>query len=248
MDWARAFAALEKPGTTIYAYSSTRPYDVSRNLVAAACLQNNAEWLFFLDSDVVCDANAILQLMRHNLPIVSGVYRSKVPPNYPLVLRRRPQPQPDGKVLNVLSSLLDWTPGEVLQVDAVPTGLLLIHRRVLERFQAEGIQPFEWTLGRQTRLRDELKLTDDDLKALEEIRAGNAASRGAAALGRVLDKVVREPEPEGLSEDFDFSVKAKNLGFPLHVDTSVVAKHETQALIVGSDQGGPGQLRWVETP
>lgn len=250
IDWARKFYSLQRPGETMYVYSSSLPYDVSRNTACEAVLQYGVQWLLFLDSDVIPERDdAILQLMRHNLPIVSGVYHAKAPPHLPLVLRRMPQPQPDGTVKSVLANIAEWTPGEVLQVDGVPTGFLLIHRRVLEKFKEDGDPFFRWTMGRTFRMRDVLRLSDEDLAAIAKVAEGIPATDPAAVpFLRVLDRIRNEPEVEGLSEDFDFSVRAKDKGFPLHVDTSVVAAHVADARIVGSPTGGAGHYARMETP
>ena len=250
LDWARKFYSLQRPGQTLYVYSSTLPYDASRNAACEAAIQHNVEWLLFLDSDLVPDRDdAIAALMRHNLPVVSGVYHSKAPPHLPLVLRRMPQAQPDGTVKSVLAAISDWTPGEVLQVDAVPTGLLLIHRRVLQKFKDEGEPVFRWTMGRAVRMRDQFKLSDADLAALAaHLDRVPSADPAAAPYRRVLDRIRNEPEVEGLSEDFDASVRMKEFGFPLHVDTSVMAAHVTSMRIIPSPTGGPGRYAWMETP
>lgn len=195
-DWARAFRAVQLPAGTIFSYSSHWPYDVSRNQIVRLALQHNVEWLFFLDSDVLPPADVVTRLMGHNLPIVQGLYYSKVEGNAPLVMRR--VSGPDGK--EVYTYLANWTPGELVPVDTIATGCLLIHRRVLQAFDKAGIQWFEWTMG-------------------------------------------RPGFDEGLSEDFEFGKRAKNMGFPMYVDTGVVASHAMQALITG-----PGKWERPMTP
>jgi hypothetical protein len=52
--------------------------DVAREFSVKIAREKNADYIFFLDSDVVPDRDdAILQLMQWRLPVVCGVYRLK---------------------------------------------------------------------------------------------------------------------------------------------------------------------------
>ena len=240
LDWARALRDLQLPAGTAFTFSSHWPYDVSRNKICEAALDHHCEWLLFLDSDVVPPPDAVIRLMAHNLPIVQGLYFSKVGQHFPLVMRRTPQPGPDGKMQNVFAAL-EFPQGSMVAVDTVATGLLLLHRRVLKAFKDAGVPWFTWTMGRKT-ARAQLDVSEQELDLLG-IHVRFADSRAKKALDKVVRGLRDEPTEEGLSEDFMFGVKAKAMGFPLFVDTSVRADHVTQARIRGM-----GMLVPMETP
>lgn len=215
---------------------------MSRNQICKAAIETGVEWLLFLDSDVVAPADTFARLSRHHMPIVQGVYHTKAKTptgaHPPLVMRRIDQ---DGT--KAFAPIQGWTPGDLVSVDTVATGLLLIHRRVLKAFQDAGVPWFEWTVGRRHKAREKLGLTDEDIKALDTLKASLPETLpGQRVIAKIARKIADDAQLEGLSEDFDFGWKAKGLGFPLYVDTSCTADHVTSALI------RDGKLVGVETP
>lgn len=272
MDWAKSFRALQLPDNLV-SFVSHWPFDVARNQICTAALNSHAEWLFFLDSDVIPPVDAFARLSRHNLPVVQGLYHSKAGQHHPQIMRRAEQVMPDGKKQLVFQSLLNFNPGELIPVDTVATGCLLIHNRVLKAFRDAKLPWFEWTMGRQALIRDFLGISKEELDNLEEsvaladaeVRPWVGQARAAAekviqelrgeekpegkpwaglpAMKKVVAKLREEEEPEGLSEDYTFGVRAKKLGFPLFVDTSVTCTHVTMARITGFQR-----LEQMETP
>lgn len=146
MKWAMDFRELQIP-THVYGLSSHQPIDHSRNSISELVFTHNATWLFFMDSDMSMPPDSINRLLARNLPIVSGLYRTRNRPHAPLAMKRVPQPQPDGTSKMVLVPIPSWTPGELLEIDACGAGCLLIHRRVLEAFKKAGRRPFRWTFN-----------------------------------------------------------------------------------------------------
>lgn len=103
------------------------PYDHARNAACQQALNCGADWLFFLDSDVIPPRDAVLRLMAHRQPIISGVYARRSPPvSLPVMIK-------DGRWVT------DYQPGAIIEVDVVGAGCLLIHRSVLERFLSNPI-------------------------------------------------------------------------------------------------------------
>lgn len=112
------------------------PYDHARNTSVIATLNSGAEYLFCYDSDVVPPRDAILRLMTHKLPIISGMYCRRSPPHgLPVMIK-------DGRWIT------DFTPGSLVEVDVVGAGCLLIHRSVFERLPPDPRRPekrwFDW--------------------------------------------------------------------------------------------------------
>jgi hypothetical protein len=78
MAWAYGFKNLIIPGQFIGL--SGMPYDHSRNAAVMQFLSGPWEWLFSLDSDVIPPRDAILRLLAHNQPFISGLYNRRSPP------------------------------------------------------------------------------------------------------------------------------------------------------------------------
>ena len=106
----------------------------AQNLIVAEAIRLDMEWLFLLEHDVVLPPNAFFRLnhwMKETpAPVVSGLYFSRCRPSEPMVFR--------GRGTGVYT---DWKLGDVVEVDGVPTGCLLIHMGVL-RAMWEDSEPY----------------------------------------------------------------------------------------------------------
>lgn len=181
--WAYGLRNLIVPGDVMGL--SGMPYDHARNQACIRCLEGGYQWLFSLDSDVVAPRDTILKLMSRGFPIISGVYCRRSPPHgLPVAIK-------NGSWLNPLP------PPQVMDVDLVGAGCLLIHRSVLERLPPqrplEGKTWFDWRVDCQG-----IKNPDGSLRFHQGMC---------------------------LSEDFTFCVHAKNHGIPVKLDTSIMCKH-----------------------
>ena len=88
MEWALSFKQLNLPAHLI-SLSRGTPWDVARNTLVKEFLDGPATYLLFLDTDVVVPAHGINELLSTDLPIVSGLYYTKTPPNpVPAMWRR----------------------------------------------------------------------------------------------------------------------------------------------------------------
>lgn len=154
------------------------PFDMARNEGVKACLAHGFQYLFFLDSDVIPPRDAVLRLLAHKLPIVSGLYFRRSPPVGIPVMQKPPG-----------HWVTQFPENALLDVDTVGSGCLLIHRSVLEKMQQQPLKPyhpwFHWGVDR-----------------------------------RGLD-----PDDQCMSEDFNWCLHAKKLGYRVLVDTSIQCKH-----------------------
>ncbi|MFA5892326.1 MAG: hypothetical protein WDA27_15480 [Actinomycetota bacterium] len=139
--WAVAFARLLRsvPPQHVIAFDSSPAVDMARNnLVEQFLGQPTCEWILWLDTDTVPPEDAIPKMMSKNLPIVSGLYRSRnvafaTQEVWPVVAGRFARTMIDGRdSLSVQLVTGPWKPGEIIPVDAVGLGCCLIHRRVFE--------------------------------------------------------------------------------------------------------------------
>lgn len=132
MQWAAAFKKLILPGD--FHFYTGMPYDHCRNTAVQNFLQSPYEWLFSLDSDVLAPPDAILRLLSHGQPIISGLYSRRSPPHGVPVMIRNGQ------------WVTSYSPGSVIEVDMVGAGCLLVHRSVFEKVppQRPGKPFYDW--------------------------------------------------------------------------------------------------------
>ena len=190
IDWALAFAALEKPLAHDQMRVSGLPFGEARTQAAYQCLNGGYEWLFFLDCDVLPLPNTLTQLLSHRLPICSALYHQKFPTWTGMEAKYMPCIFNEGRDAqgNPTRTEVNFQYGQLVEVAYVPAGALLIHRSVFERFLAAGIKRFFlWSL------------TADN--------------------------------PQGRSEDFEFSAQARALGYKIFCDTGLQLIHEGQSKI-----------------
>lgn len=139
--WAVGFKNLIIPGT--YQFYAGMPYDHARNTAVQQFLASPCEWLFSLDTDVIPPPNAILRLLSHGKPFISGVYHRRSPPHgLPVMIK-------GGGFMTA------YPPNSLIEVDYVGAGCLLIHRSVLERLPPhpgrEEKRWFDWRVDLQNK-------------------------------------------------------------------------------------------------
>lgn len=99
-------------------HSKSSNIAIVRNNAVAAAKMHRADWLFFLDSDMVFPRTALHQLMAHGKDIVGATYPQRTDPFM---------------MLGVASAGQDTTRQEgLIEMDYVPTGCLLINMAVFD--------------------------------------------------------------------------------------------------------------------
>ncbi len=116
-------------------FSYMQPVDANRNKMVKDFLKDeDNEWLFMVDNDVVPPEDA-LQMIDYGEKVVSGTVTIKkegVP--QPVIVKQRE----DGKFRSVeLEEFYEEVDDEtgLIEVDGVGTGVLLVHRSVLEEMK-----------------------------------------------------------------------------------------------------------------
>lgn len=137
--WALGLRNLIIPGPICPL--SGMPYDHARNQAVEHCLKGGFEYLFFIDSDVIPPRDAVLRLLNHKLPIVSGLYCRRSPPHaVPVAIKNG-------------SWYTDFPLGSMVEVDLVGAGCLLVHRTVFESVIGPranmGKKWFDWRVDTQ---------------------------------------------------------------------------------------------------
>ena len=158
--WSFGFKNLIIPGG--FMGLTGMPFDMARNSAAMAALDAGAEWLFFLDSDVVAPPDTILRLMKHKQPIISGVYHRRSPPiGHPVMMK-------GGQFVD------DYPANKIIEVDVVGAGCLLIHTSVLKTLpaQAPGRHWFRWGVDMKGILDPVDCMSEDYTFCIHSIRHG----------------------------------------------------------------------------
>jgi hypothetical protein len=107
--------------------------DHARNLAVKFFLkETDATHLFFLDDDVLLPPDAIVRLLQHNLPVVSGLYYERGPPHRPIIMD---YPKIASGKHACLFRCLEDPPRAVTRCDIVPAGCLMIQRRVFRKLK-----------------------------------------------------------------------------------------------------------------
>jgi len=95
----------------------------ARNYLTSVFLTTEYTHLLFIDADVQFEPEAVLRMLVADKDVVCTPYRVKNPDiNKPAYTVKFPDP----KVVPIL-------PGGLVEIEAGPTGLMLIHRRVFEK-------------------------------------------------------------------------------------------------------------------
>ena len=103
-----------------------KPIADARNEIVEFALTQNAQYIFWLDDDVIAPPNTFLRLYNHQKDIINGVYWSKSSPTMPLLFRGHL----DGPYWN-------WHVGDLIEIDAAGNGLTLVKTDVYRKMQKE---------------------------------------------------------------------------------------------------------------
>src|SRR3990172_9131058 len=97
----------------------------ARNVIVQKFLESKADWLFFIDSDVLLPPDCFVKINGYmnsaKYPVVAGLYFAKCHPPEPLIYRGRGNSHFNG-----------WKIGDKVWADGIPMGCTLIHRSILE--------------------------------------------------------------------------------------------------------------------
>lgn len=142
IEWHNAMSGLVVP--TNWSNSMQTPInflvDDAQNIIANEAMEKNFDWVLLIEDDVVVPVD-LYQRMRSYLqssrfPVVAGLYNLKSVPPEPMVYRGRGN-----------GPYLDWTPGQVVRCDAVPTGCTLISVALIRAVAKHRNQRYQVRLG-----------------------------------------------------------------------------------------------------
>lgn len=142
-EWITSWEELKKPvkpdGSPDWAtWNAVRQVvHQARNDIVKAALKHTPKitHMFFIDDDITVPPDGLLQLLSHDVPVVTGLCIQRGFPYLPCVFHRGE----DNKLVHVTKFC------EGLQeIDACGAACLLIRRDVLEAVEATGEKWFDW--------------------------------------------------------------------------------------------------------
>ena len=136
-DWFHN--GLQKPEGTQWLETLGQSLVTARNFLAMEGLKSGAEYLFWLDDDILGPDNGLVTLMSTGLPIACGLYMAKKKKEERALAAWMKSPSQNGYLPIQLNQN-----GRFIQVDVTGLGFALIHRSIFERLS----QPwFDWPVG-----------------------------------------------------------------------------------------------------
>lgn len=112
------------PLSYVWHCTSGYPIDISRDHLVRKALEDNVDYIFFLDTDVIPHSEILIHLLGWKLPIVSALYWTKA--RLPCAYKFK---EDQNHVESIDPAFLKQ---RILEVDAVGTGCLLIDARLFK--------------------------------------------------------------------------------------------------------------------
>lgn len=201
-------------GITVYSGPPVQSSVVhwSRNWLLSEQIKSGKPWthVLFIDDDIVVEPDTLLRLLSHKKDIVAG-----------LCTRRNDPPVPNirfyDKEEGSTRQIWEWPEDQLIEVDSVGTGLMLLTRHAVEQvaqayFDCEWEKDF-WRLGAD----------NERIKEVQRVRTEKFDADKTCYWFRFL------PTPKGdieAGEDIFFCYVAKTYcEVPVYVDTSVQPGH-----------------------
>jgi glycosyltransferase involved in cell wall biosynthesis len=105
--------------------------DDARNIAVKFAMEQNAEYLFFIDHDVILPPDTFIKVNNFigegKYPVLCGLYAAKGHPAEPLLFRGRGN-----------SWFRNWKKGDKVWVDGIPMGCTVIHMDLLRAMWKES--------------------------------------------------------------------------------------------------------------
>jgi len=141
-EWAMEFAALRAaaPPNTFITSAPEPQIDTAREKLGEMALNLGAKYIFWLDSDVIAPRDVIHRLMRHKLPIVSGLYARRYWPTFNEMLLRVKDEKGNEGVVPIGEGT--YLKDSLVQCDAVGFGCVLMETAILKHIDKPW---FHWS-------------------------------------------------------------------------------------------------------
>lgn len=135
--FCQSLAQLKKVGECVLAMKSGSLIYTSRNSLATMAIQMDADYVFWLDSDMVFQPDTLVRMMdtvqKHDIDMLTGLYFRRVPPYSPVLF---------DKLEMRTKTVLDWSefktiPEDLFEVGGCGFGCVLVNTEVLISVQGK---------------------------------------------------------------------------------------------------------------
>ncbi len=185
----------------------------AQNIIVKKAIEQDAEWLFFLEEDNILPPNTFWRLndymRKGDIPVVSGLYFTKSNPPEPMLYRGQGNSYYD-----------KWKLGDKVWVDGIPTGSFLCHMSIMRALWNDSP---EYKVGNDWTKR----IFDEPHDTWFNPERGRMETRtGTSDLGW-CDRVIKGHyfEKAGWS-------KYDKMKYPYLVDTNIFVQHINQAGVI----------------
>jgi GT2 family glycosyltransferase len=128
-QFSSCLANLQKPDGTEVVFEQGIDVAVNRRNIVRAALERKADWVWFVDDDMLFSPNHLHTLLSHEQPIVASLYLNRKPPYYPVAYNRRFVGPDGGPAWNPVS-LAEAPDSGLADIVAAGTGGLLVRSEV----------------------------------------------------------------------------------------------------------------------
>ena len=184
----------------------------ARNFLIAELIKTKHPWthVLFMDDDIVTPEDGLVKLLSHKKDIIAGLCTKRIDPPIP---NMRYSYEENGHVF--FKYIERWPEGEVVEVGAVGTGMMLISREALEQI-ADAYFLAKWE-------KEVFGITEEKALQIKEARLKHFDGTANAFWFRFLSGIHGQDE---YGEDIGFCFFAKRYcGIKTFVDTSVKPGH-----------------------
>lgn len=130
--WAVSLATISYPPNLTVHWAATMgmPIAQARQRLVEVALERKADYLFFLDDDVIFERLALQRLMYSlqnadpKAMAIGGIYPTKQEVPLPVVFKK-----------NGAGASWDWKVGEVFEVEGIGAGFLLVKTEVFQHLE-----------------------------------------------------------------------------------------------------------------
>ena len=151
--FSEALEFMHKPeGTTLVQRPNSLVYD-SRNLISLYAIQNDFDYVLWLDSDMVMPKDTIARF-QHDLeitdaPMITGVYVKRYFPTAPVLYKEISEPirKPDGTIEKNIVTYDDFPRDKLFTVDGCGFGCCITSTKLLKEVWDKfgpAFHPYPW--------------------------------------------------------------------------------------------------------